>query len=86
MPILTKNQRIEVLMMLARRERVIHVSRTVGCRRNTIIPLRERFQQTSGVTDRHKFGRPRVKNERTGLFITLTHHDTCCTSSYLRYK
>ena len=41
--------------------------------RNTIIRLRQRFQQTGGVADRRRPGRPRVTNPRTDRFITLTH-------------
>ena len=38
-----------------------------------MIRLRQRFQQTGGVADRRRPGRPRVTNPRTGRFITLTH-------------
>ena len=47
--------------------------RAFGCHRKTIIRLRQRFQQTGGVADRRKPGRPRVTNPRTDRFITLTH-------------
>ena len=67
------NQRIQALTMLARGENVSNVSRAFGCNRNTIIRLRQRFQQTSGVADRRRPGRPRVTNPRTARFITLTH-------------
>ena len=50
--------------MLARGDNVSNVSRAFGCHRNTIIRLRQRFQQTGGVSDRRRPGRPRV---------TLTH-------------
>ena len=40
---------------------------------NTKIRLRQRFQQTGGVTDRRRPGRPWVTNPRTDRFITLTH-------------
>ena len=59
--------------MLARRENVSNVSRAFGCHRNTIIRLRQRFQQTGGVADRRRLGRPSVTNLRTDRFITLTH-------------
>ena len=39
----------------------------------TIIRLRQRFQQTGGVVDRRRPGRPRVTNPRMDRFITLTH-------------
>ena len=58
--------------MLARGDNVSNVSRAFGCHRNTIIRLRQRFQQTTGVADRRP-GRPRVTNPRTDRFITLTH-------------
>ena len=48
------------------------VERSV-CYRNTIIRLRQRFQQTGGVADRRRPGRPRVTKPRTDRFITLTH-------------
>ena len=60
-------------MMLARGVNVSKVSRAFGCHRNTIIWLRQRFQQTGGVADRCRPGRPRVTNPRTDRFITLTH-------------
>ena len=52
---------------------VSNVSRAFGCHRNTIIRLRQRFQQTGGVADRRRPGRPRITNPRTDRFITLTH-------------
>ena len=66
MPILNQNQRIQALTMLARGENVSNVSRAFGCHRNTVILLRQRFQQTGGVADRRRPGRPRVTVERTG--------------------
>ena len=72
MPRLNQNQRIQALTMLARVD-VSNVSRAFGCHRNTIIRLRLRFQQTGGVADRRRPGRPRVTNLRTDRFITLTH-------------
>ena len=70
---LNQNQRIEALTMLARGDNVSNVNRAFGCHRNTIIRLRQRFQQTGGVVDRRRPGRPRVTNPRTDRFITLTH-------------
>ena len=72
-PRLNQNQRIQALTMLARGDNVSNVSRAFGCHRNTIIRLRQRFQQTGGVADRRRPGRPRVTNPRTDRFITLTH-------------
>ena len=72
MPILNQNQRIQALTMLARGDNVSNVSRAFGCHRNTIIRLRQRFQQTGGLADRRRTGRPRVTNPRTDRFITLT--------------
>ena len=51
--------------------RVYNVSK-VGCHRNTIIRLRQRFQQTGGVADRRRPGRSRVTNPQTDRLITLT--------------
>ena len=73
MPRLNQNQRIEALTMLARGDNVSNVSRAFGCHRKTIIRLRQRSQQTGGVADRRRPGRPRVTNLRTDRFITLTH-------------
>ena len=73
MPRLNQNQRIQALTMLARGDNVCNVSRTFGCHRNTIIRLRQRFQQTGGVADRRRSGRPRVTKLRTDRFIMLTH-------------
>ena len=70
MPILNQNQRIQALTMLARGNNIFNVSRAFGCHRNTIIRL---HQQTGGVADRRRPGRPRVTNPRTDRFITLTH-------------
>ena len=71
MPRLNQNQRIQALTMLARSD-VSNVSRAFGCHRNTIIRLRQRFQQTGGVAYRRRPGKPRVTNPRTDRFITLT--------------
>ena len=59
--------------MLASGDNVSNVSRAFSCHRNTIIRLRQSFQQTGGVADRRRPGRPRVTNPRTDRFITLTH-------------
>ena len=72
MPRLNQNQRIQALTMLARGDNVSNVSRALGCHTNTIIRLRKRFQQTGGVADHRRPGRPRVTNPRTDRFITLT--------------
>ena len=60
-------------MMLDCGDSVSNVSRAFGCHRNTIIQLRQRFQQTGGVADRHIPGRPRVTNPQKDRFTTLTH-------------
>ena len=70
MPRMNQNQRIQALSMLARGD---NVSRAFGCHRNTIIRLRQRFQQSGGAADRRRPVRPRVTNVRTDRFITLTH-------------
>ena len=77
MPRLNQNRRSQALTMLACGHNVSNVSRAFGCHRNTIIRLRQRFQQTGGVADRHRPGRPRVTNYRTDRFITLTHLQRC---------
>ena len=67
MPRLNQNQQIQALTMLARGDNVSNVSRAFGCHRNTIIRLRQRFQQTGGVADRRRHGSVRVTNlEGTG--------------------
>ena len=73
MPRQNQNQRIQALTMLARGDNVSNVSRAFGCHRNIIIRLCLRFQQTGGVADRRRPGRPRVTNPRTDRFITLTY-------------
>ena len=73
MPRLNQNQRIHALTMLARGDNVSNVSRAFGFHRNKIILLRQRFQQTGGVADRHRPGRPRVTNPRTNR--------QCCAAS-----
>ena len=73
MPRLNQNQRVQALMILARGDNVSNVSRAFGCHRNTIIRLRQHYQQTGGVPDRRRPGRPIVTNPRTDGFITLTH-------------
>ena len=72
MPRLNQSQRIQALTMLALCD-VSNISRAFGCHRNTIIQLRQRFQQTGGVADRCRPGIPRVTNPRMDRFITLTH-------------
>ena len=73
MPGLNQNRRIQALTMLAHGDNVSNVSKAFGCHRNTIIRLRQRFQQTGGVADGRIPGRPSVTNPRTDRFITLTH-------------
>ena len=73
MPRLNQNQRIQALKMLARGDNVCNVSWAFGCHRNSIIRLRQRFQQTGGVVDRRRPSRPRVTNPQTDRFITLRH-------------
>ena len=73
MPRLNQNQRIQVLTMLARGDNISDVSTAFGCHRFTIIRLQQRFQQTGGVADSRRPGRPSVTNPRTDRFITLTH-------------
>ena len=73
MPRLNQKQQIQALTMLACGDNVSNVSKAFGCHRNTVIRLCQRFQQTSGVADRRRPGRPRVTNPRTNRFITLTH-------------
>ena len=73
MPRLNQNQLIQTLTILARGDNISNVSRTLGCHRNTIIRLRQRFQQIGGVADRRRSGRPRVTKPRKDRFITLTH-------------
>ena len=89
MPRLNQNQQIKALTMLARGNNVSNVSRAFGCHKNTIIPLRQRFQQTGGVADRRKPGRPRVTNPPTDRFIRLTHFQsrfqTATTSAKKQY-
>ena len=58
--------------MLAREDN-FSVSRAFGCHRNTILRLHQRFQQTDGVADGRRSGRPRVTNPKTDRFIILTH-------------
>ena len=73
MPRLNQNQRIQASMMLASCDNVSNVSRAFGCHKNTIMLLRQRFQQTGRMADRRRPGRPRVRNPRTDRFITMTH-------------
>ena len=76
MPRLNQNQRIQALTILAHGD-VSNISRVFGCHTNTIIRLRQRFQQTGGVADRRRPGRPRVTNPQTDRLITLTHLRCC---------
>ena len=88
MPRLNQNQRIQALTMLGHGDNVSNVSRALGCHRNTIIRLRQRFQLTGSVTDCRRPGRPRVTNPRTDRFITLMHlrrHFQTATSSARHY-
>ena len=68
MPRLNQNQQIQGLTMLAHGDNVSNVSRAFGCHRNTIIWLRQYFQQTGGVADRRRPGRPRVTNPSNGHY------------------
>ena len=66
MPRLNQNQRIQALTMLACGDNVSNVGRAFSCHKNTIIRLRQRFQQTGGVADRRRPGRPRVYKPSNG--------------------
>ena len=70
---LNQNQRIQALTMIARGDNASNVSSAFGCHRNTIIRLRQRFQQSGGVADRRRIDRPRVTNPPMDRFFTLTH-------------
>ena len=73
--------------MLARGD-VSNGSRAFGCHRKTIFRLRQHFQQTGGVADCHRPGKPRVTNPQTDRFIKLTHLQHCfrmVTSSARQY-
>ena len=88
-PRLNQNQRIQALTMLAHGDNVSNISRAFSYHRNTIIQLNQRFQQTGGVADCHRPGRPRVTNPRTDRFIMLTHlrrHFQTATSSGMQYS
>ena len=65
MPRLNQNQRIQALTMLARGDSVSNVSRAFGCHRNTIIRLRQRFQQTGGAPKVYTLDRGLQTLERT---------------------
>ena len=60
MPRLNQNQQIQALTMLGRGDNVSNVSRAFCYHRNTINRLHQRFQQTGGMADRRRPGRPRV--------------------------
>ena len=68
MPRLNQNQRIQALTVLSPGDNVSNVSRAFGCHRNTIIRLRQRFQQTGGVADRRRPGRPDRYKPSNGQF------------------
>ena len=72
MPRPNQNQRIQALMMLARGDNASTVSRR-SVVTETILRLRQRFQQTGGVADRRRPGRPRVTNPQTDRFTKMTH-------------
>ena len=88
MPRLNQNQRNQALTMRASAHNISKVSRVFGCHRNTIIGLHQHFQQTGGVADCRRLGRPRVTNPRMDRFITLTHlrrHFQTATSTARQY-
>ena len=88
MPRLNQNQQIQALRMLACSDNVSNISRAFGLHRNTIIRLCQRFQQTGGVADNRRPGRPRVTNPRTDRFIMLLQLQCCfqmATSSARQY-
>ena len=66
--------------MLARGDNVSNVSGAFGCHRNTIIQLRQRFQQTGGVADRRRPGRLRVTNPQTDTNGQVHYADAPLTS------
>ena len=75
--------------MLTHGDNISNVSRAFSCHRSTIIRVRQRFQQTGGVADLGRPGRPRDTNPRTDKFITLMHlrrHFQTATSSARQYS
>ena len=69
---LSQNQRIEALTMLARGDNVSNVSRAFGCHRNTIIRLRQCFQQTFDVV---------FKRRQVLQGSTVSANRQCCAAS-----
>lgn len=73
MPRLRENERVQALVLLTSGRSVTDVARQFNCHRNTIINLRERFQQSGSVRDGIRSGRPKVTSARQDRYITLTH-------------
>ena len=69
MPRGNQNRRIQALLLATTSPTSVELLVVT----ETIIRLRQRFQQTGGMADRRRPGRPRVTNRRTDRFITLTH-------------
>ena len=73
MPRLTDAQRNQAIGMLRAGLNVTNVARQMGCTRQTIHSLRNKFNITGSVRDLARSGRPPVTTLRDDRMITLTH-------------
>ncbi|MES9880473.1 MAG: helix-turn-helix domain-containing protein [Sedimenticola sp.] len=73
MPRLDQNSRNQAIGMLRVGMLKIDVARRFNCHVSTITRLQMRFQQTGGVADRPRPGRPRVTTPGQDNHIRLSH-------------
>ena len=77
MPRLTDAQRNQAIGMPRAGLNVTNVARQMGCTRQTIHSLRNKFNITGSVRDLARSGRPPVTTLRDDRMITLTHLRNC---------
>ena len=81
MPWLSKHEKSGKIGMLQAGLRVTDIAQYHNCRPSTIQVLRDRYQATGMVKDRHLSGKPRITTRRPDAaltaFIVLWHYPLC---------
>ena len=76
MPRLSKHEKSGKIGMLQAGVRVTDIAQYYNCHLSTIQVLRDRYQATGTVKDRHLSGKPRITTRRPA-FIVLWHYPLC---------
>ena len=81
MPSLSKHEKSGTIGMLQAGLRVNDIAQYYNCQPSTMQVLRDRFQATGMVKDRHRSGPPRITTRRQDatmtVFFVLWHYPLC---------